>query len=202
MVATVNDPPTANDDGVPTPLQVAEALGPRPLDVLANDTALPDEGETLTIVGVTQGANGAVAITAGGSGLTYDPADAYTGADTFTYTISDGLLEATATVFVDVLVDVTAPATSIRVVAAGTPSSPSVRVGVTWSAVELLSGVSLYQLQQQTDGGAWTTIVLSPVTATRIQRTVARGHVYAFRVRAKDGSNNLGSYATSRPLRL
>ena len=57
---------------------------------------------------ITQGANGAVAISGGGSGLTYDPTGLFTGDDTFTYTVSDGLLEATAAVYVHVAADVTA----------------------------------------------------------------------------------------------
>jgi hypothetical protein len=97
-VAPGNDPPTAADD-VAT---VAEDSGANALDVLANDTALPDAGETLTITLVTQGANGAVAITGGGTGLTYTPTAGFNGTDTFTYTISDGTLTDTATVTITV----------------------------------------------------------------------------------------------------
>jgi hypothetical protein len=39
--------------------------------VLENDSFLPDAGETLVIIAVTQGAGGAVAITSGGTGLTH-----------------------------------------------------------------------------------------------------------------------------------
>ena len=35
--------------------------GANAIDVLANDTAAPDTGETLTVTAVTQGANGTVA---------------------------------------------------------------------------------------------------------------------------------------------
>jgi hypothetical protein len=200
-VSPVNDPPTATDDGVPTRLQIAQNLGPAPIGVLANDTILPDAGETLTIVAVTQGAHGVVAITGGGSGLTYDPTGSYTGTDSFTYTISDGALQATASVLVNVAPDVTAPVTTVRVVSAASRTSSGARVTVVWSALELQSGVSLYQVQQQTDGGTWTTI-LSSATATRLERVLAGGHTYAFRVRAKDGIGNQGSYATTRPFRL
>jgi len=58
--------------------------------VLANDSILPDVGETLTITAVTNGTNGTVAITGGGTGLTYTPNANFFGADAFTYTISDG----------------------------------------------------------------------------------------------------------------
>ena len=85
-VASVNDPPTANDDT----FTVAADSNANSLPVLANDTSAPDMGETLSIVGVTQGANGTVTITGGGSGLTYTPNPGYVGPDSFTYTVDDG----------------------------------------------------------------------------------------------------------------
>ena len=56
--------------------------------MLTNDSD-PD-GDTLTITAKTNGAHGSVAITGGGTGLTYDPVQLYVGTDVFTYTISDG----------------------------------------------------------------------------------------------------------------
>jgi len=85
-VDPVNDDPTANNDS----FSVDEDSGANTLDVLDNDTCAPDTGETLTITGVTQGTHGAVAITHSGADLTYDPDTDYSGADSFTYTISDG----------------------------------------------------------------------------------------------------------------
>src|SRR6185295_82871 len=67
---------------------VAEDSSANAIDVLANDTDGVDEGETLTVTAVTQGANGTAAFT--GTGVTYTPAANYFGADSFTYTISDG----------------------------------------------------------------------------------------------------------------
>ena len=84
-VTPVNDPPAANDDVA----SVGKNSGPNPINVLANDTIAPDTGETLTITSATQGANGSVAIT-GGTGVTYRPRAGFSGADSFTYTISDG----------------------------------------------------------------------------------------------------------------
>ncbi|HEY5838344.1 MAG TPA: Ig-like domain-containing protein [Pyrinomonadaceae bacterium] len=85
-VTTVNDPPDAVDDAV----TVAEDSGAINISVLANDSSAPDTGETLTVTAVTQGANGTVAITSGGSGVSYTPAAHFFGPDSFTYTISDG----------------------------------------------------------------------------------------------------------------
>ena len=93
-VVHVNQPPVAVNDSATT----AEN-SPVTIDVLANDSD-PD-GDPLTIIGVTQGANGTVAVTA--SGVLYTPTAGFAGTDTFTYTISDGNGgTATATVTVTV----------------------------------------------------------------------------------------------------
>ncbi|MES2661637.1 MAG: Ig-like domain-containing protein, partial [Verrucomicrobiota bacterium] len=55
--------------------------------VLSNDTDI--EGGTLTVAVVTGPAHGTLTLTANG-GYDYDPADNYTGADSFTYQTSDG----------------------------------------------------------------------------------------------------------------
>ena len=75
---------------------------PNAINVLANDTWLPGPAEVLTIISVTDGAHGTVAIT-GGTGLTFKPASRYQGTDQFTYTIEDeDSLTSTATVNVTV----------------------------------------------------------------------------------------------------
>ncbi|MEQ1860209.1 MAG: Ig-like domain-containing protein [Chthoniobacteraceae bacterium] len=74
-----NTPPVAMDDALNI------RTGTR-LPVLDNDTD-PD-GDRLTIVAVTQGAEGRVAFTA--SYVTFAPFATFDGTDTFTYTISDG----------------------------------------------------------------------------------------------------------------
>jgi uncharacterized protein (TIGR03382 family) len=79
-----NDPPTANDDA----LTLAEDSGPTVVDVLANDTSAPDTGETLTVVAVTQPANGTVTFTP--TDVSFTPATNFNGTTSFTYTISDG----------------------------------------------------------------------------------------------------------------
>ena len=90
-------PPTAVDDTK----TVAEDSGATAIDVLANDTN-PDGGPK-TIASVTQPAHGTVAITGGGSGLTYTPNPNYCNdgspTDDFTYTLNGG---STATVAVTV----------------------------------------------------------------------------------------------------
>ena len=85
-VNAVNDPPVAAND-IAT---VNEDSGTNAINVLTNDTSAPDSGETLTITGKTNGANGTVVITGGGTGLTYAPNGNFNGSDSFTYTIADG----------------------------------------------------------------------------------------------------------------
>ena len=85
-------------DAVDDVAQVQENTGPTVIDVLANDTfeaAAP-------ITAATNGAHGVVAITGGGTSLTYEPDTHYFGPDSFTYTIADGGESDTATVTVTV----------------------------------------------------------------------------------------------------
>ncbi len=97
-VTCVDDPPAAVDDAA----TVGEDSGATAIDVLANDS---DPDGALTITTTTDPANGAVAITRGGTGLTYQPDADYcnappgTAPDTFTYTVNG---TATATVSVTV----------------------------------------------------------------------------------------------------
>jgi outer membrane protein OmpA-like peptidoglycan-associated protein len=83
-VTTHNDAPTASDDS----FTVAEDSGTTALDVLFNDSSLPDEGETLTVTAVTQPANGTVIFTA--TGVSFTPVPNFFGDTSFTYTITDG----------------------------------------------------------------------------------------------------------------
>jgi Bacterial Ig domain len=77
-----NQPPSAADDTAATSEET-----PVTVSVLAND-ADPD-GDGLTISAVTQGANGSV-VNNGDGTVTYSPAPNFFGADSFTYTASDG----------------------------------------------------------------------------------------------------------------
>ena len=82
-VVSVLDPPDANDDAA----TIAEDSGANRIFVLLNDT--DPEGDSLTIIGVSQPAHGAAVITDNGLTVTYIPPANYNGADSFTYTISD-----------------------------------------------------------------------------------------------------------------
>ena len=88
-----NQVPEANDDTAMTTAGTAVTV-----DVLANDSD-PD-GDSLSIIGATDGENGVTTIE--GTSIKYQPDDAFDGTDEFTYTISDGTLTASATVVVTV----------------------------------------------------------------------------------------------------
>ncbi|MCP4424410.1 MAG: tandem-95 repeat protein, partial [Chloroflexi bacterium] len=80
-VTPVNDPPTAADDLVTT-----EEDTPIVIDVLGNDVDI--DGDSLTVITVTQAISGAVVNN--GVDLTYTPAVGFSGTDSFDYTLSDG----------------------------------------------------------------------------------------------------------------
>jgi hypothetical protein len=90
-IAGVDTGPSASGDG----RTVIEDDVPQPIDVLANDTD-PDGGEAKSIFSVTQPPNGTVAITGGGSLLSYEPEPDYCNSpslgttDNFTYKLAPG----------------------------------------------------------------------------------------------------------------
>ncbi|MEM6693094.1 MAG: tandem-95 repeat protein [Pseudomonadota bacterium] len=97
-VAAVNDDPTAvnDEESVVTGTSVVVAL-------LANDSDV--DGDGLILASVSDGANGTVVNNNDGT-VTYTPTGAFTGTDTFSYTISDGNGgEATASVTMLVLAE-------------------------------------------------------------------------------------------------
>lgn len=100
QVAPVNDPPTAAPDTFSVPGESTNNV----LDVLLNDSASPDTGDTLSVSAVTQGSQGgSLQIGTGGAFVRYTPAVNFEGTETFSYTLSDGkggTAQATATVSV------------------------------------------------------------------------------------------------------
>lgn len=94
-VRGVNDAPIARNDGA-TLLQDT----PSTLYLLANDSD-PD-GDELTIVSTSAAAHGAISIGTGGL-VVYTPNSGFVGADSFSYTITDGRLTSTAQVTLNVL---------------------------------------------------------------------------------------------------
>ncbi len=69
----------------------------------------------------------------------------------------------------------------------GTSTLP-VKIG--WSATDDSGGVTSYELQQSTDGGAWTGVALSSATATSATPKLEAGKTYRYQVRAQDSAGN------------
>nr|WP_264010167.1 cadherin-like domain-containing protein [Mycolicibacterium flavescens] len=81
-VTAVNDPPVAGNDSVTTNEDTAYSG-----NVLSNDSDV--DGNPLTATLRTQATNGSVTLNSNGT-FTYTPHENWSGADSFTYTVSDG----------------------------------------------------------------------------------------------------------------
>jgi YD repeat-containing protein len=90
-----NDAPDAINDSTSTNEDTAKTYDPR-----SND--LDPDGDALTIIGNTNGSKGSVAIINNGAQIRYTPNANVNGSDSFTYTISDGVLTDTATVTITI----------------------------------------------------------------------------------------------------
>ncbi len=91
-VGAVDDPPVAVDDAASVTEDVTT-----PIDVLDNDSDI--DGGTKLVESKTNGTHGAVTITGGGTGVSYDPDLNYAGADSFKYHVNGGS-EATVSITV------------------------------------------------------------------------------------------------------
>jgi VCBS repeat-containing protein len=145
-ITPVNDDPTANPDTATT-----NEDSPVDIPVLTNDTDV--DGISLSVVSVTNGLHGSTSVNPDGT-VRYTPVLNYNGADSFTYTISDGA-GGSATGTVSVTVTPVNDAPTIAAVAnqkgvVGTPVSPVTLVGtdvdgdlLTYSEAGLPPGLNL-----------------------------------------------------------
>ncbi|MBO9403445.1 cadherin-like domain-containing protein, partial [Shimia sp. R9_3] len=101
-VAPAPDAPVAQDDAVS-----GEQDGPIQIDALANDSDVDGDSLTLDVSGSTP-SNGQVSVVDGQ--IVYLPDPGFVGSDSFTYAISDGTSNSTATVSVTVYETNAAPA--------------------------------------------------------------------------------------------
>ncbi len=92
-VTCADDPPVAVNDSA----TMTEDSGPEAVAVLANDTDV--DGGSKAVAAKTNGAHGTVAITGGGTGLSYTPDASYCGPDSFSYQLNGGS-EATVSITV------------------------------------------------------------------------------------------------------
>ncbi len=128
-VAAVNDDPIAGPDTVSTNEDTVRTI--TTAELLANDVAgPPNESEqirSITAVSPTSSQGGTVSLS--GTTITYTPRSDFNGADTFTYTLSDGVGgTATGTVTVDVTPINDAPIPGVDSVVAFKDNAAIIRV--------------------------------------------------------------------------
>lgn len=144
------DPPVAGDDEV-----VSAEDTPVTIAVLGNDS--DPNGDPLSIVAVTQGANGTVTINPNGT-ITYSPNENFNGDDTFAYTLSDGVGGSdTATVSVSVT-----PVNDVPLVTAGTGE-------INQSTIVLVTPALLSAVDVETTDPAQLVFTVTEITNGAIQ---------------------------------
>jgi hypothetical protein len=195
-VVDTNDPPRAVSD---TDLFVPQGSSGTVLDVLANDTSLPDGPEPLLIVAVTQGGHGTVLITEEGTNVTYVPDPMFHGIDEFMYTVRDpGGLSAEARVALTVGVDLTAPIVGSphhairKSVQLGTST---LKTRLTWTGSDAGVGIDHFVVQRSTNGGSYKAVPISSPTATAVNQILSIGSTDRYRVRAIDRNGNASAWA-------
>jgi uncharacterized repeat protein (TIGR01451 family)/LPXTG-motif cell wall-anchored protein len=125
-ITVPDDAPVAADDATATPSQTAVDV-----DVLANDS--DDNGDALTLTGVTGAAHGTATVVGSGAAarVHYVPAAGWFGADTMTYTVTDGTTPVTAQLTVTTGSAAPVAAGFSRTVSGGTPTAIDVLSHVT-----------------------------------------------------------------------
>ena len=198
VVTGVSDPAKAPPRSSRRAGSFKEGDGPIAVPLLGNDQDI--DGDVLKISATSNGSLGTVAVTGGGTGLTYDPNPLASGSDTFTYTVSDGHGGTdTATVLVTITPDTAPPVLSnlregIAPQTLATDAANTTKVDLSWAGTDAGSGVASYLLQVSVDGGPYSSIALSSPTATTGTRALTIGHIYQFRVRATDREGNVSAY--------
>ena len=162
-------PPTANPDST-----TATSGVPKTITVLSNDTAGTGPGP-LAVTAVTTPAHG-TAVLSGSSQVIYTSSGGYTGPDSFTYTLSDGLGTATGTVSVTVVGSI--PPTANPDTATTTADTP----------------VSIPVLANDTDDGTPSPLSISAVTQPAGGTAVIAGSNITYSPRSGFYGNDSFSY--------
>ena len=184
-VKAVNDAPVATTDTAVTSEGTAIIIG-----VLENDSDV--DGDTLRVSAVGTPSNGIAAINTNSTTVTYTPDATFTtGDDTFTYTVTDGLVEVTTSVTVTIiqanqnanLANLTISSGTLTRDFAATTMSYAVEVGastvvvtVTPTTAEVDATVTVNDREVKS-GSASRAIALAQgaATAIRVQVTAADG---------------------------
>lgn len=75
----------------------------------------------------------------------------------------------------------------------GSSTSQQLLIKISWTGTDSGAGIASYDVARSYDGGAYLTIA-SATTATSLNWTMAPGHNYRFRVRARDKAGNVGAW--------
>jgi Bacterial Ig domain len=206
-ITVTNLPLDARNDGVP----FVRPLDATVINVLANDSPGAGEaGQPLTITTVSNGAKGRV--TTNGATVSYDPNGCSAGADTFTYTVSDGQYSATKTVFVTIARPgqngmSSNPVTDTPALGFITNSTigSTVPARLSWCGITR-SGYSVrsYTVGQSTNGGTSyaSKAIISGTKATSSTRNLSVNTTYRWRARTIDSASRVGSYRYSLTARV
>jgi len=103
-----------------------------------------------------------------------------------------------------IVLDTVAPTVTAprRGLVAGTAlANGAITTRIPWSGSDLGSGIARYELAQQTDGGAWTT-VSTTLTSPTATRSLSTERTYRFRVRAVDRASNVGAWTYGDTFRV
>jgi hypothetical protein len=195
------DPIARNDIASTDFPAILQGSGPIAIPVLAND--VDKQGGPLLITSVTQGSKGSVAITGGGTGLTYDPTALNSGNDSFRYTIVDNQSRSNSGIVVVIITpDSVRPVPSVptlTIVRPATLGATTTRVRIRWSATDVWTGLKSVKLQQRTGTGPWKNVTLTSPKAKSVARTFAFGKRYQYRLRATDVVGNVSAWTYSAP---
>jgi len=189
----VNHPPVAVADQ----RTVIAPWDPVDLGVLANDDAAnPDPGESLVVTHVSRPGHGTVGIEPDGTDVFYRPTFSFVGTDVFSYTISDGVSTATATVHVKVLRDQSRPVTATPSVVVAKQlklGASTVALRVTWHVSDVGTGDASSEVWRSVNGHAYTKVRTVTGHSTLVTATI--GSTVRFRVRTTDRAGNVGLFA-------
>ncbi|WP_184695814.1 DUF4082 domain-containing protein [Rhizobium leguminosarum] len=197
-------PVAANDNGYTTYSDTALSIAAASL--LANDTDA--DGDPLSITGVNGGVNGTVTFNSQTKSVTFTPTAGYTGAASFSYSISDGLGgTASATVSLTVGTPPGGGTTSSLFTGADTSGvavandANSVELGVKFiaSASGQITGLTYYKSAQDTGthvGSLWTASGQLLTQATFINETASGWQTVSFTqpINVTGGTTYVASY--------
>ena len=180
-----NAAPVAGDNAATTEEDTAVDI-----DVLSNDTDA--DGDPLSVLAVTQGSNGSVSVNPDGT-LSYAPYANFNGADSFTYTVSDGfggMDTATVSVTVNAVADAPMAADDSASTATGVPVDIDVLSNDTDAEGDPLTVTSITQ-------GLGGTVSINPNGTLNYAPSAGFEGVDAFTYTISDGNGGTGTASVS-----